>query len=144
MSAPREQIMAALLAKLQGAYAWGVVGRRNRAPSAIAAVGKPALILLKHHQHYSARALNMPSVRTLHVMALVYIDVGADETAIPDSVLNPIMDAMDAALAPDTPQGFCTLGGLVQSAKITGEVTEAPGDVTGKGLAIIPIDIVIP
>jgi len=145
MTATREQVMTALLAKLGAAYAFGVVGRRLRDPNNIAVTSQPALFLLKHSEHYAARGPNMPSVRTLHLLAAVYISVGQDEAAIPDAVLNPIQDAIDAALAADDPtRNFCTLGGLVQSVKIVGEVTCAPGDITGRGLAMIPIDVIIP
>ncbi len=144
MSAPRETIIAALLAKLQSAATWGEIGRRNRDPNNIAAPGSPALLLIKHHEHYEAPSLNMPARRTMNMLAVVYIDVGADENGIPDAVLNPLQDAIDAALAPDYPGAPCTLGGLVASCRISGEVTNAPGDITGKGLAILPIDILIP
>ena len=144
MTASRETIVAALLAKLTAAASWGEIGRRNRDPNNIAAPGAPALLLLKHHEHYELTGLNMPAKRTLKMLAVIYIDVGANENGVPDAILNPIQDAIDAALAPDTGQGFCTLGGLVASCKISGEVTNAPGDVTGKGLAILPIDILIP
>ena len=144
MTTTREQVMTALLARLSTAYSWGVVGRRNRAPNAIAAVGKPALILLKQHETYVARGLNMPSKRTMHLLAVVYVDVGTDETAVPDALVNAALDALDAAMQPDSPGGYLTLGGLVESAKISGTITAAPGDVTGKGLAIVPIDVSIP
>lgn len=144
MTATRNQIMNALVAKLQAAASWTVAGRRNRAPSSVAALGKPALMVLRHNEHYAARGANMPSVRTINAYAAAYIDVGTDETAVPDAVICDLQDAVDAALAPDSAQGFCTLGGLVESAKIAGSVTLAPGDVTGKGIALIPIAIIIP
>lgn len=144
MSASRNTIMNALATRLQGAAPWGVVSRRNRAPSSVAAVNQPALLLLRHSEHYAARGPNMPSVRMINVFAAVYIDTGTDETAIPDAIVADLQDAVDAALAADVPQGYCTLGGLVQSAKIAGTVTLAPGDVTGKGLALIPIEIILP
>jgi hypothetical protein len=144
MSGTREQITQALLARLTAAAAWGASGRRNRDPNNIASPNEPALLLIKHHEHYERVGHNMPPRRTMNMMAIVYIDAGSDENGIPDAILNPIQDAIDAALAPDTPQGFCTLGGLVASCIIAGEVTNAPGDMTGKGLAIIPIDILIP
>lgn len=144
MSATREAIVAALLAKLTAAATWGEIGRRNRDPNNIASPGAPALLLIKHHEHYEAPSLNLPARRTMNMLAVVYIDVGSDENGIPDAVLNPLQDAIDGALAPDDPQGRCTLGGLVASCRISGEVTNAPGDVTGKGLAIIPIDILLP
>ena len=140
----RENIMTALLAKLSGAYAFSVATRRNRDPNTLIASGQTALILLKHHEHYTAKSPSAPSIRTLHLLAVVYVDVTDDHRATPDTLLSAIADAIDAALVPDSPDNRCTLGGKCWSAKIDGEVTNAPGDMTGKGLALIPISVVMP
>jgi hypothetical protein len=149
-AATREQIMEALQSRLQGimvngSAAFSAVTRRNVSPETIASPNNPALVLVKHHETYHRPSPAQPPRRTLTIMAIVYIDVGANVNAIPDAVLNPIQDAIDAALVPDNYQtGNCTLDGLVFSAMISGEVIAAPGDKTGKGLACIPIDIIIP
>jgi hypothetical protein len=39
---------------------------------------------------------------------------------------------------------LCRLGGLVASLTINGEVIKAPGDISGKSLAIVPIRILLP
>lgn len=141
----REQIMATLLTKLKAAYTWGAVTRRLVSPETIATPGAPALVLIKHHEEYMRKGPASPAIRKLTVMAVVYIDTGSDPNAIPDAVLNPIQDAIDTALAPDDPAtGRCTLGGLVFSVMINGGVIGAPDDKTGKGLAIVPIEICIP
>lgn len=141
----REMIMEALQTRLQAAYAFSAVTRRNLSPETIVSAGQSALVLVKHHENYHRPSPAGPSRRTLTVMAIVYIDVGAAANAIPDAVLNPIQDAIDAALYPDDLQrGTCTLGGLVYSVMISGEVIAAPGDKTGKGLACIPIEIIWP
>ena len=141
----REQVMEALQTRLQGAYSFGAVTRRLVSPETIASPGAPALVLIKHHEEYSRKSPSVPPVRTMTIMAIVYIDVGTNVNAITDAVINPIQDAIDAALVPDDyVNGRCTLGGLVFSAMIKGEVIAAPGDKTGKGLAILPIEIVLP
>ena len=145
MATTREQAMEALQTRLTSAYSFGAVGRRNVSPETIASPGSPALMLIKHHETYERQSPSLPPRRTLTVLACVYIDTGTDPNAIPDAVLNPIQDAIDTALLPDDfTTGRCTLGGLVFSAYIKGEVIAAPGDKTGKGLAVIPIDIVFP
>ena len=144
-AATREQIMAALLTRLQGTGQFTVVTRRNAAPETIATPGQPALVLVKHHERYEKKTTTLKPVRVMIVLAIIYIDVGAVANAIPDSILNPIQDAIDTALAPDNPQyNTCTLGGLAQSCLINGEVISAPGDKTGKGTVIIPIEITLP
>ena len=147
----REAALEALLATL-GAATWGspatgfgIKTRRNLAPEQMATVGSPGLALMVHHEEYERRALNLPPRRTITVAVAVYVCVGNDFTAIPDAVLNPIKDALDVALAPDNhASGFCTLGGAVAQCGIRGEVIQAPGDKPGYGLAIIPIDLVLP
>lgn len=87
----------------------------------------------------------LPPKRVFNVKAAVYNDVGNDENAIPASVINPLLDGLDAALMPDDPIGNrCTLGGVVYSALIEGEIKKAPGDITGKGLAVVPIELTMP
>lgn len=144
--ATREQVMAALQTLLTGAYSFsGGVTRRNQSPETIATPGNPALVLLTHHESYERQSPSLPYRRVMTVLAIVYIDVGTDPNAIPDTYLNNAQDAIDAVMKPDNPVvGRNTLGGLVYSAMIKDQVTRAPGDRTGKGLAIIPIEIILP
>jgi hypothetical protein len=141
----RETAVQALLNKLTGLGVFTNIGRRNTSPETIASPGNPALLLLTHHENYVRAEYAQPPKRTLTVLACVYIDTGTDENAVPDTVLNTLQDAIDGALvADDRSTGRCTLGGAVFSAHIKGEVIRAPGDKTGKGLAVIPIDLILP
>lgn len=140
----REQAMDALLALLSTAGTFSAIGRRNRDPQGIAAVGAPALILVEHSESYRVQSTIVPPIRYLLVRAIIYSDVGNDDNAIPASAINNLLDAIDVKLLPDSPMGKCTLGGLVQSVVIDGEVIKAPGDITGKSLAILPIKILLP
>ena len=145
MSVSREQVMQALLAKLETSGDFKLVGRRNRNPDTIGADNSPALILVEHTEGYRNPSTHQPSIRRLMVRAIVYNDVGGDDNAIPSSAINGILDAIDGLFVPDNMMtGQFTLGGLVQSAVIDGTVVKAPGDMTGKGLAIVPITIVLP
>ncbi|MGH6836543.1 MAG: hypothetical protein ACREC9_13605 [Methylocella sp.] len=143
MAATREQVMTALLAALGGQFT--TVGRRNRNPETVASPGKPALILDDHRDLYERQAPSLPPRRIMDVMAIVYFDIGQDETAVPSTVLNNLLDGIDTAMAPDSlVTGRFTLGGLVYSCLIDGEIIKAPGDVTGKGLATVSIKIILP
>jgi hypothetical protein len=145
MTVSRKSIVAALLAKLAASYAFGVTGQRNRSPETIAAVGAPALLLLRVAEEHEVKAVGLPPIRTIKLVAAVYIDCSDDENAIPDDIISDIHDAFDAALAADDPiSGRCTLGGLCYSTKISGTSEGAPGDMTGRGLSLIPIEIVLP
>jgi hypothetical protein len=145
MSTTREQAMEALQTLLTGAYSWGAVTRRNQSPEQIASPSNPGLVLVKHSEQYERQSPSQPPRRTMVVIAAVYIDVGTNVNAIPDAVLNPIQDAIDTALAPDDPSSNrCTLGGRVFSVMIKGTIINAPGDKIGKGIALIPIEIILP
>ena len=142
----REAALAALQAALSLAAPFATVTRRLLAPEQMCAVGAPGLALVVHHEAYHRPNLAQPPRRTLTASAIVYVDAGgANPNAVPDSLLNPILDALDAALLPDNAAtGLCTLGGLVFAAAIRGDVVRAPGDKTGKGVAVVPIDLVLP
>lgn len=149
MPATREAIAVALESKLAATQGVATITRRNTDPEKIAQPGAPALVLVSDGEDYTVPAPGQPPKRTMHFLAIIYTDAGSGPQAqntIPDSILNPILDGVDAALAADNPiaPGRCTLGGLVYSCRINGKVTKAPGDKTGKGLAIVPIEIVIP
>ena len=145
MSATREQVMRALFELLSRAGPFKSAGRRNRKPETIPAHDTPALMLVEHSDHYANASTSQPSVRRMMVRAIVYSDVGTNENAIPAAIVNPILDAIDAALRPAVPgAGACTLGGLVASVVIDGTIIKAPGDVTGKSVAIVPLNILLP
>lgn len=146
----REAAIEALQSALSGAYAFGLVTRRLQAPEQMCSVGSPGLALVTHHEGYHRPSPNVPPKRTMTVSALIYVDAGgANPNAVPDSLVNPILDAFDVVFHPQTganfpTQGRCTLGGTVFSAAISGEVIRAPGDKTGKGVAIVPIELILP
>jgi hypothetical protein len=147
MAVTREAAIEALASVLKNAYAFGAVTRRVDSPNTLAAPGTPGLGIIVHSESYSRPSPNRPPVRKMKVMAIIYIDASgpANVNIIPDAILNPIKDAFDAALAPDNAvTGLCTLGGVVYAAYISGDVEQAPGDMTGKGLAAMPVEIILP
>lgn len=145
MAASRETIINALFELLASSGEFKMTGRRNRDPESIPTEQTPALLLVEHSERYEIQSRNLPAKRFINLRAIIYTDVGDNDSAIPATIVNNMLDGVDAALIPDNPQsGFCTLGGLAYSVKIDGEVIKAPGDVTGKSLAIVPIQILIP
>ena len=124
--------MAALLLRLS-LPSFVTVSRRNRAPESLSPGLTPALMLVSHKENYERPSASAPAKITLHLLAIMYVDVGNDENAIPDAILNGLLDQVTLALAPDQPNlGRTTLGGLVQSVMIDGEITKAPGDVPAR------------
>jgi hypothetical protein len=153
MTVSRESAVGALFTRLQaatfdssivGGSTWGQTTRRLAGPETIAAPGAPGLALLVHHEKNDSRPPS-PRKLTLTALAVVYVSVGDAINTVPDQIFNAIEDAIDAALAPDSPgTGRCTLAGAVYAAYPFGEIIRAPGDKAGEGLSLIPIEIVIP
>jgi hypothetical protein len=139
----RNDVAAALLAKLAGAYAFTSTSRRNRDPQRIGPSQAPCLFLLDHEESYTRPSPDVPPVREIAFVALVYVDVGNNENAIPAAVMNDILDALDVALAGDPCTGRETLGGLVFSCTIDGTIERSSGDMTGKAAAAVPISVVL-
>ena len=152
MSTSRKAIAAALLRQLTAGGQFTNSGRRDRAPEQAAAPGKPGLYIVKGRERYlyagGEYERGAPPVRELAFLAVIYTDVGADETAVPADTIDDLLDAIDGALAPAAIDqlsngGRQTLGGLVYDCRIDGEVELAPGDVQGKGSTIVPIKITL-
>jgi hypothetical protein len=102
----------------------------------------PALCQAEHDEVHVAVA-GLPPRRTLGAAWMIH-HATADPDAVPASLNNAILDAVEAALAPDSADGCCTLGGLVAHCWIEGEVFKDPGDLDGQALLIVPIRMLVP
>ena len=145
----REDIFAALFALGQGlswtapdggAQTIAFASRRVRLADDLPAT--PALLQAEHDEAF-ARTPGLDPRRTLAAAWMIHHAI-ADPEAVPASVNNAILDAVEAALAPDLATGCCTLSGLVQHCWIEGEVFKDPGDLDGQALIIAPIRILVP
>ena len=142
--ATREAVATALLAAVHAGGYFTVTGRRARDPAAVGPAQSPACFLVVSSEKIERRPA-APAKRMLTFTAFVYNDVGAAPNAIPETALNNAMEALESALAPDNPAtGLCTLGGLVFAVLIRGDVHRAPAELTGKALALVPIDVILP
>jgi hypothetical protein len=146
MATTIEQAVSALFAVLQGTATFVTSSRRNQNPEGMNPANTPALFLIEHQDEFDRKqGYNIQAVQSLRLMAIIYIDVGSDPNAIPSTFINNTIDAIKAAFAPDDRvRNTFTIGGLVQACTIDGQTSRASGDVTGKGLAIVPIRILFP
>lgn len=143
--ATREAIAEALLAKVRTQGFFAATGRRARDPATVGPAQSPACFLVISGERVVNAGGPSPPVRTLTFTAFVYNDIGALPNVFPETALNNAMEALEAALAPDDAvRRVCTLGGLVASALLRGEVHRAPAELTGKALALVPIDVILP
>src|SRR5262249_14721440 len=81
-------------------------------------------------------------VWTLHADFYVYAH-SSDPWLAPATVLNPLLDALEAALAPSPSTGIQNLGlpAVVQHAYITGKVEADEGGLCNPGVASGPVDL---
>lgn len=137
---PREAIMQALFALVSGSASFVTASRRIRLWGDVASGEKPAIFMYERDDNYTNGKNYLPIVE-MNVDLYIYIDAGKDLSIAPITVLNPLVDAIDAALAPSKVTGKQTLGGLVSHCYIDGKIMKDPGDLDGDGLALIPVKI---
>lgn len=96
----------------------------------------------KEVSHYRR---GLPIKWTLEIVLYVYVFTAqsTDSAIIVTSLLNPLLDAIEGALAiDDITNNACTLGGLVSSCAINGPIEIFQGDLGDTAVATVPISIV--
>lgn len=147
MYSTREAIYSALFAKLEAAYKFKTKTRRVRHWNAYRQENSPVLVMIEDGETYTPSFTGEPTHVTLDVTVLVYLWVTgqiSDGPVAPISLLNPIIDALEAAIAPDATRQEQTLGGLVNRVWIDGRVEKSSGDQDNIAIAMIPIKVVVP
>jgi hypothetical protein len=148
----REQVAAAVFALVDTAVG-AVVGlktssRRFRIWTQVDPAQMPALFQLQGAEEYERTAgklIGLPPKRTMHFEIWLYVVDAQEDTVTPSQQLNAMIDAVEAAFAPDATTGAMTLGGLAVSARIDGHLDygeNLTGD--GKSIAVIPVVVIRP
>jgi hypothetical protein len=138
----REPIYAALFATLSTAAPFVASSRRLRHWSDVGPAEQPSLFVVQKSETVQRRK-GLPPKWTLAVDLFVYARA-PDEVTSAATVLNPLIDAIESALAPPSPTATQTLGGLVEHAWIAGKVETDEGVLGGQAVAIVPIEILVP
>ena len=138
----REAIYAALFAKASNAARFVTKGRRLRHWSEMTPAEQPALFMRQKSEVATAPVAGAPTVWKLSVELYVYAHAG-DPYVAPATVLNPLIDAVEAALAPPAATGMQNLGvpAMVQHACIAGKIELTEGVLRDQAVAVIPIEI---
>lgn len=142
MSAPREEIYAALFTALQ-ALAPGqlkTVSRRLRHIDEVQPSEFPAAFQVQQDES-ATRNNRMPAKWTYRAEWWLYA-YEPDVNAAPSMVLNPLLDIITNALEMDAGVELNTLGGRVYNATVDGTVEIIEGVLGDRCLAIVPIRIV--
>lgn len=138
----RETIYAALFARVANAADFVTTSRRMRQWSALTPAEQPALYMRQKTEIASVRTLGAPTVWTLQVDMCIYVHT-SDPYLAPAAVLNPLIDAIEATLAPPPASGMQDLGlpDMVRHVVITGKVEINGGVQRNQAAAVIPVDI---
>ena len=139
----RELIYSALwvLGSASGSFASS--SRRLRHWSDVAPAEQPALFMSEKGGHAVVKALGAPIVWTLYADFYIYVH-SSDPYAAPSSILNPLLDALEQALAASPASGIQNLGlpEFVQHAYIAGKIETDEGVLGDQAVAIVPVEIV--
>ncbi|HVB17628.1 MAG TPA: hypothetical protein VNF04_13920 [Stellaceae bacterium] len=138
----REPIYAALFALVAGAAEFVVVSRRPRHWSDVTPAEQPALFMRQKAEAASVPTLGAPTVWKLGIELYLYAHA-SDPYMAPATILNPLIDAVEAALAPSAATGLQDLGlpAMVQHAYIAGKIDTDEGVLRDQAVAIIPVEI---
>ena len=140
----REPVYAALFNLLAGAAPFATASRRLRHWTAVSAAEQPALFLVQKRETAKASE-GAPTVWRAELDLYVYCQA-PDDASAPCLVLNPLLDALETALAPkgaDGVAGVQTLGGLAKHCWISGAIETDEGALGGQAVAIVPVEILV-
>jgi hypothetical protein len=138
----REAIYAALWELGAGAAQFTSANRRLRHWTDVAPAEQPALFMSEKGSQAAIKTLGAPTVWTLYADFYVYAH-SSDPYLTPVAILNPLLDALEAALAPAATTGIQNLGlpQMVQHAYIAGKVQTDEGVLGDQAIAIVPVEI---
>jgi hypothetical protein len=84
-------------------------------------------------------------IQTIKAEIWIYSQAGQNPDIAPITGLNNLLDAVQAALAPDNRMtNQFTLGGLVSWCRMVGKVDKSPGDLDGQAIAVADVEITVP
>jgi len=132
MKTPRAVIAAAMIAKLKTLQpAFTTVSRVWKdADSAAMQELLPMLTLVDLGYEVKSNP-GMPYVFDCSYDAYIVVKNPDDPDVEPQTITDPILDALDTLFAPDDPSGKCTLGGIVEWVKISGRIDVQYGYLAG-------------
>lgn len=138
--ASREIAFTALFIRLQSIGTFKTCTRRLKHWQDVAPEDQPA-VYMEHSGEVRQPVRGLPDRIVLEVNLWIYLNTNAEPVG---PQLNPLLDALDAALAPandgDRTQ---TLGGLVHHVWIEGQTQIYEGDLGNEAVAIVPVKLLV-
>ena len=143
----REQISVAFFDLIAGVANFTATSRRFVHWDQVNETQMPFLTMLKTGEVRGRQTEGLPTL-TINAHVFIYLSAGMDPEDVPDTAMNTLLDAIDAAVAPSGADALNgnkqTLGGLVSHCYPLGPVFVDTGDVDGKSVAAIPFQILVP
>ncbi len=138
----REAIYSALWNIASNAAKFATANRRLRHWSDVAPAEQPALFMSEKGMTGVQKNFALPIVWTLHADLYVYAH-SSDPYLAPASVLNPLIDALELALAPSPVTGLQQLGleQMVRHAYVEGKIETDEGVLGDQAIAIVPVEV---
>ena len=153
MTIAREPIFAAHFALLQAittgsppASPFKTTSRRLRHWTDVPESERPYLCQAQGNEEHAWTHPALEAEIKLHAKLYIYVVNGSGDDAAPGTVLNPLLDAIQALYGPgatDPNTRKQTLGGLVKHARIEGEVLTFEGTLGNTEVAIVPIELLV-
>jgi hypothetical protein len=140
----REAIYSALWTLASGAANFATASRRLRHWSDVSPAEQPAIFMSEKGGTGVVKVRGAPTIWTLCADFYIYAH-STDIYTPPASVLNPLIDAVEAALGPINPvAGFWQNLGLpemVQHTYVAGKIETDEGVLGNQAVAVVPIEI---
>jgi hypothetical protein len=139
--ATREQVFSALFAQLQTVPGLVTCSRRLQNAQDMNKEDMPAAFQLQGKQTIAYKG-SVPAANDMTATWALY-GISDDPDVAPSTVLNNLVDAACAAIAPPPYTDKQTLGGLVEYAAIDGDIEIFEGLLGDRSIALIPIRIIL-
>jgi hypothetical protein len=141
----REAIYQALFDLVKALPGFVTTSRRSRLAKDVAAEEQPILFQEEWQgETVTHQGQGLPAKHLLYVDLGFYARLPEDKDLAPGSILNPLIDAIEAALLPDEDEENQTLGGLVEYCRINGKILKNEGLLDGQATVVIPVEILVP
>ena len=149
----REPIYAAIFAYLSslaedGVPLFATATRQLSTWEDVPPESQPALLMQQETEEATYKR-GLQTVWRGRVRVYIYVCTMAamDPSVVPAQLLNPLLDALEAAVAPDKfsqdSDGVDTLGGLVSHMAIEGQIDIFQGDLGNEAVAVVPISFLV-
>lgn len=135
----RETIWAAVFALLRDLAPFAETGRKIKHWDDCE--NFPALFLEQGPETVTKSGRGLPQSYTMSAEICFYVRNDSNDTPAPQ--INALLDALDAALKPTTPDGRITLGGLVHDVWIEGQIARDEGVLGSIGVAVVPLKVLL-